>query len=98
MYFANARFLADKINELVAQHPKAKHLILTCSAINDIDASALESLLAVNQYLTEAEMNFHLSEVKGPVLDRLKRSHFIDQLNGNIYLSHHQAWTDLTPD
>ena len=98
LYFANARFLADKINELVAQHPKAKHLILTCSAINDIDTSALESLLAVNQYLTEAEMSFHLSEVKGPVLDRLKRSHFIEQLNGNIYLSHHQAWTDLTSE
>ena len=96
LYFANTRFLADKINELVAQHPKAKHLILTCSAINDIDASAIESLLAVNQYLTEASMTFHLSEVKGPVMDRLKRSHFIDQLSGNIYLSHHQAWSDLT--
>ena len=96
LYFANARFLADKINELVAQHPKAKHLVLTCSAINDIDASAIESLLAVNLYLTEAGMSFHLSEVKGPVMDRLKRSSFIEQLNGNIYLSHHQAWLDLT--
>ncbi len=95
LYFANSRFLADKINELVAQHPKAKHLILTCSAINDIDASAIESLLAVNLYLTEAGMHFHLSEVKGPVMDRLKRSPFIEQLNGNIYLSHHQAWLDL---
>lgn len=95
LYFANARFLTDKVNELVAEYPKAKHLILTCSAINDIDASAIESLLAVNHYLSEAEMEFHLSEVKGPVMDRLKRSHFIDQLNGNIYLSHHQAWVDL---
>ena len=96
LYFANSRFLADKINELVAQHPQAKHLILTCSAINDIDASAIESLLAVNLYLTEAGMHFHLSEVKGPVMDRLKRSPFIEQLNGSIYLSHHQAWLDLS--
>ncbi|MBL4798588.1 MAG: sulfate permease [Oleispira sp.] len=96
LYFANARFLADKINQIVAEHPKAKHLILTCSAINDIDASALESLLGVNHYLSAADMKFHLSEVKGPVMDRLKRSHFIDQLSGNIYLSHHHAWTDLT--
>jgi SulP family sulfate permease len=95
LYFANARFLADKINELVAEYPKAKHLILTCSAINDIDASAIESLLAVNHYLSEASMKFHLSEVKGPVMDRLKRSQFIDQLTGNIYLSHHKAWLDL---
>lgn len=96
LYFANARFLADKINELVAQYPKAKHLILTCSAINDIDTSAVESLVAVNQYLKEAGIEFHLSEVKGPVMDRLKHCEFIDKLTGNIYLSHHQAWLDLT--
>ena len=96
LYFANARFLADKINELVAQYPKAKHLILTCSAINDIDTSAIESLLAINVYLSEAGMNFHLSEVKGPVMDRLQRSQFVGQLSGNIYLSHHQAWLDLS--
>jgi SulP family sulfate permease len=98
LYFANARFLADKINQLVAQSPKAKHLILNCSAINDIDASALESLLSVNFYLKEAQINFHLSEVKGPVMDRLKRSEFINTLTGTIYLSHQQAWSDLIPE
>ncbi|CCK77210.1 MAG: sulfate permease [Oleispira antarctica] len=95
LYFANARFLEDKINQLVAQSPEAKHIILTCSAINDIDASAVESLIAVNQYLKEAGIEFHLSEVKGPVMDRLKHSEFIDKLTGKIYLSHHQAWSDL---
>jgi SulP family sulfate permease len=98
LYFANARFLVDKINELVAQSPKAKHFILNCSAINDIDASAVESLLAVNLNLKEAGIDFHLSEVKGPVMDRLKRSEFINTLTGNIYLSHQQAWSDLTTD
>lgn len=96
LYFANARFLADKVNQIVAENPKAKHLILTCSAINDIDVSAIESLISVNQYLKEAEIDFHLSEVKGPVMDRLQRSEFITKLTGNIYLSHHQAWKDLT--
>jgi SulP family sulfate permease len=98
LYFANARFLVDKINELVAQSPKAKHFILNCSAINDIDASAVESLLAVNLNLKESGIDFHLSEVKGPVMDRLKRSEFINTLTGNIYLSHQQAWSDLTSD
>lgn len=96
LYFANARFLTDKINELVAQSPKAKHFILTCSAINDIDASAVESLLMINHYLKEARITFHLSEVKGPIMDKLKRTEFISQLTGNIYLSQHQAWADLT--
>lgn len=96
LYFANARFLADKVNQIVAEHPKAKHLILNCSAINDIDVSAIESLISVNQYLKEAEIDFHLSEVKGPVMDRLQRSEFVANLTGNIYLSHHHAWKDLT--
>ncbi|GAA3936327.1 solute carrier family 26 protein [Litoribacillus peritrichatus] len=96
LYFANARFLEDKVNELVASHPDAKHLVLMCYSINDIDASALETLFEINQYLKDANMKFHLSEVKGPILDRLKRSNFLDQLSGNLYLSHYQAWTDLT--
>lgn len=95
LYFANARFMADKINQVVAVSPKAKHLILLCSAVNDIDASAVESLIAINQYLKEAGISFHLSEVKGPVMDRLKHSQFLDSLTGNIYLSHHQAWLAL---
>lgn len=95
LYFANARFLTDKINELVADAPRAKHLILNCSAINDIDASAIESLLMSNHFLKEAGIQFHLSEVKGPVMDKLKRSPFILALTGQIYLSHHQAWSDL---
>jgi len=96
LYFANARFLEDKINGLVAEHPKANHLVLVCSSINDIDASALESLFSVNNYLQEAGMKAHLTEVKGPVLDRLKRSDFLEHLTGNVYLSNYDAWVDLT--
>ncbi|MFC3151053.1 SulP family inorganic anion transporter [Litoribrevibacter euphylliae] len=95
LYFANARFLEDQINALVARHESAKHLVLMCSSINDIDASALESLVDINHYLEEAGVTFHLSEVKGPVLDRLKRSDFLELMTGKIYLSHFHAWTDL---
>ena len=95
LYFANARFLEDKVNALVAQHPCAKHFVLLCSAINKIDSTGLESLGAINQQLLEAGIKFHLSEVKGPVLDRLKQTDFLARLSGNIYLSHYQAWTNL---
>ena len=56
--------------------PSVKHVILMCPAVNHIDASALESLEAINRNLREAGITFHLSEVKGPVLGRLRRSHF----------------------
>ena len=95
LYFANARALEDRINDLVADRPDARHLVLQCSAINNIDASALESLEAIDRRLRDAGMSFHLSEVKGPVMDRLKRSDFLEQLSGRVFLTHHQAVQSL---
>ena len=62
----------------------------------DIDASALESLGTIVQRLREAGVQLHLSEVKGPVMDRLKRSDFLERLTGKVFFTHHQAVTELT--
>ncbi len=91
LYFANARFLEDSIYELVAENQSVEHVVLLCSAINEIDGSAVESLESVNQHLMESNVLLHLSEVKGPVMDRLKRSHFLELLSGQIFLSQHEA-------
>ena len=65
--------------------------ILACPAVNDIDMSALESLENINARLKDAGVAFHLSEVKGPVMDRLERSDFLKHLTGRIFLSQYQA-------
>lgn len=98
LYFANARALEDRINDLVAERPQLKHVVLQCSAINDVDASALESLEAVDHRLRDAGILLHLSEVKGPVMDRLQSTEFVARLSGKIYLSHYQAIAQLSPE
>lgn len=98
LYFANARVLEDRVNALVAERPHLRHVVLQCSAINDIDASALESLEAINERLGEAGIRLHLSEVKGPVMDRLKESDLLSTLSGQVYMSHFQAVADLAQD
>lgn len=98
LYFANARALEDRINEEVAKRPKLQHVVLQCSAINDIDASALESLEAIDHRLKDARILLHLSEVKGPVMDRLKSSAFLSDLGGRVFLTHYQAVQQLTPE
>ena len=95
LYFANCRTLEDRINREVAQHPALAHLVLQCSAINHIDASALESLEAIAARLQEAGIALHLSEVKGPVMDRLRGTHFLQSLPGKVYMSQFQAMEDL---
>jgi SulP family sulfate permease len=98
LYFANARVLEDKVNALVAERPQLKHLVLQCSAINDIDASALESLEAIDQRLGDAGVRLHLTEVKGPVMDRLQSTDFLKTLSGKVYLSQYQAISELAPE
>ena len=98
LHFANARALEDRINDLVAERPALKHVVLQCSAINDIDASALESLEAIDHRLRDAGLRLHLSEVKGPVMDRLQATEFVARLSGKIYLSHYQAIAQLSPE
>jgi SulP family sulfate permease len=98
LYFANARYLEDRLYDEIAQRPEIRHVVLMCPAVNYIDASALDSLEVVNDRLSQAGVAFHLSEVKGPVLDRLQRSHFLDHLTGRVFLSQHQAMATLDPD
>ncbi len=96
LYFANARYLEDTLQALVARHPGLEHVVLICSAVNLIDASALESLDATNARLGEADVTLHLAEVKGPVMDHLKKSDFLDDLTGRVFLSTYAAWQALS--
>jgi len=96
--YLNARWLEEYVLEEIADQPAVRHVILMCSAVNEIDASGLESLEAINHRMIDANIGVHLSEVKGPVLDRLKRTHFIEELNGNLYLSQNRAFTELARD
>ncbi len=95
LYFPNARFLEDKINELVASDTRIKDVVLLCSSVNHIDASALESLEHISRRLQDAGITLHLSEVKGPVMDQLKRSEFFEILTGKVFLNHFAAEAEL---
>ena len=98
LYFPNARFLEDRINAAVAADPNVRHIILECPAVNTIDISALESLEAINLRLKDGGITFHLSEVKGPIMDRLKKSHFLEELTGKVHLTQYDAVASINPE
>jgi sulfate permease, SulP family len=91
LYFANAGFIEDRIYELLEQNPAVRHVILMCTAVNEIDLSALEALESINHRLSDSGIKLYLSEVKGPVSDVLKKTDFITHLSGEIFLSHHHG-------
>jgi len=91
LYFANATHLEEEIFRNLNERPQLEHIILMCNAVNEIDISALEVLESMNEILKEQGVGFHLSEVKGPVMDHLEGTHFLAALNGQVFLSHYQA-------
>jgi len=91
LYFANTRYLEDMIYAMVTERPRLKHVVLMCTAVNEVDMSALDSILEINERLADLGIMLHLSEVKGPVMDGLQRSDFLEKLSGRVFLTQHQA-------
>lgn len=95
LFFTNARFLEDLIQRRVTEGCAIRNVVLMFSAVNAVDYSALESLEAINHRLRDMGVGLHLSEVKGPVMDRLKRAHLLGEMNGWVFLSQYDAWQAL---
>ncbi|MDO9619760.1 MAG: sulfate permease [Pseudomonas sp.] len=95
LYFPNARYLEERIAALIATRSGVRHLVLMCSGVNLIDASALDTLEAISERLYSAGVQLHLAEVKGPVMDRLRRSDFFERFTGQVFVSQYQALRTL---
>ena len=97
LYFANTRYLADALLARVAEHHAVQHLLLVGSGINYIDASAVETLRELIERLHDAGVAFHLTDIKGPVLDQLYRAGLIGELGeDHLFFSTHEAMAALT--
>jgi len=97
LYFANARMLEDRVLDRVTGDGAIRDVVLMCSAVNSVDLSALETLHALNARLADMDVRLHLSEVKGPVTDRLSHSQLARDLTGRIFRSQWDAVAALTP-
>ena len=96
LYFANTNYLEDTIMRLVADNQSINHVVLICSSISFIDTSALESLDDILYRLEKAGIRLHLTEIKGPVMDKLRDTEFLKKIGEeNIFLSTHQAMSSL---
>jgi len=92
LFFANATVLEDRIEGLLAQDPSLRRVLLICSAVNQIDTTALGVLTQLERSLADRNIEFMLAEVKGPVMDRLRSTDLGQRLQGKVFLSVHEAF------
>ena len=84
--FANVNFIENFITAELKRQANIKHIILIFTSVSDVDATALEALENLNHALQASGLTLHLSDAKGPVLDKLKKTNFIKQLEpGKVF-------------
>jgi SulP family sulfate permease len=95
LFFGNVEAVSLRIECELATHQSARHLVLVMSAVSSIDTTALMALAELNQSVKRRQIGLHLAEVKGPVMDRLRNSTLLPELNGKLFLSTANAWDQL---
>lgn len=97
LFFADARAIEDMVQHPVAERPQIHHVLLNWAAINGIDARALECLELIMHRLADSRIRPHLSEVRGPVMDRFARTDFLRHFSCKVFLWHHEVLATLAP-
>ena len=91
LIFSNANYLESYVYDILAERPETQNIILHFGAVNTIDFSGIEMMLSLNKQLLGRGVKLHLSEVKTPVKQLLKKANLISALGGELYMSHLQA-------
>ncbi|QDL56917.1 sulfate permease [Rhodoferax aquaticus] len=95
LFFANASALEDRVEDLIRADATVRRVVLVCSAVNQIDTTALGVLTELHASLAKRGVSLALAEVKGPVMDRLQHTALGRALQGRVFQSVHAAFTAL---
>lgn len=84
--FANVSYIEDYLAGELKRQPNTRHIVLILSAVNDIDATALDALELFNQGLQASGKTLNLSEAQDKVMDKLEKTDFFEQLQpGKVF-------------
>jgi len=74
LFFANGEVFAEHIRSLVAAAPRpVSWVIVAAEPITDLDTTALDELIQLDDELAKQGVSLVFAEMKGPVKDRLTR-------------------------
>jgi len=80
LFFANASYLEDKINERLVAKQNLRHIVIVSNGINDIDASGEEALSLLVDRVRSAGVEISFSGVTEAVMAVLERTHLIERI------------------
>ncbi len=97
--FANVSYITDFIEQKSMNNSELKDVVLIFSSVSYIDTTALEALENLLHTLNNEGLSLNLAEVKGPVMDKLEQSRFLEYIKpGQIFFQTIDALNSLNTD
>ncbi|MGZ8135869.1 MAG: SulP family inorganic anion transporter [Methylococcaceae bacterium] len=94
--FANINYIEDYLEAEIRRQPNTLHVVLIFNSVSDIDTTALEALENINHALQASGKTLNIAEAKGPVLDKLQKTDFLEQLKpGKVFFRTEDAAKEL---
>jgi SulP family sulfate permease len=94
--FANVNYVEEFIADQLHRQPDIRHVVLIFASVSYIDSTALEVIKGLNDTLKNLNITLHLSEAKGPVLDKLQKTDFLRHLKpGKVFFRTQDAVNEL---
>jgi high affinity sulfate transporter 1 len=81
LFFANTRTFRDQIRHLAAADPKPRFIVIAAEPITDVDTTAADMLVDLDEELNAAGISLAFAELKEPVRTKLERYQLIGPLN-----------------
>ncbi|MCP4349648.1 MAG: SulP family inorganic anion transporter [Desulfobacterales bacterium] len=96
LFFANASFLEDTINDRMMNKKELRHIIVASNGINDIDASGEEALSLIIDNVRSAGVDISFSGVNESAMALFKRTHLFEEIGADhIYPTMEKAIYDV---
>ncbi len=98
LFFANASYLEDQINDRLLKKPTLKHIIIVSNGINDIDASGEEVISLLIDNVRSSGRDISFSGVNESVYKVFERTHLIAKIGSDhIYPTMAKAVCSIHP-
>ena len=106
LFFANARTFRDQVRGLAAADPRPEWIVIAAEPITDVDTTAADMLLDLDQELNAEGTSLVFAELKDPVRAKLERyeligpldpDHFFPTLGAAVDRFREKTGTDWVP-
>ncbi|KAF0098515.1 MAG: sulfate transporter [bacterium] len=92
LYFANVSYFEDAVLEALAEHPKARYVLIVGDSINQMDASGEEVVHHLIERLRAAGVTLVFSGLKKQVIDVMRQTGLFELVGQeNIFATEDQA-------